>query len=88
MEVSSVPEDLFAVLDPEVMIVGGGVGAVGGSLLGPAHRVAAAALPEASPRMLSPLLLTGLGPWAGAPAAALLAEQLSSCRLDLSSEPR
>ncbi len=76
--------NLIAVLDPEVVIVGGGLGSVGESLLGPARRVAADALHGASHRMVPPILVAGLGPWAGAVGAALLAEQLGGGRLDLS----
>jgi glucokinase len=73
---------LIALLDPEVVIVGGGLGSVGESLLGPARRVAADALHGGSYRMLPPILVAGLGPSAGAIGAALMAGDLASGRLD------
>jgi glucokinase len=75
--------NLIAVFDPEVVIVGGGLGSVGESLLGPARRVAADALHGGSHRMLPPILVAGLGPAAGAVGAALLAEDLAVGRLIL-----
>ena len=75
--------NLIAILDPEVVIVGGGLGSVGESLLGPARRIAADAIYAGSHRMLPPILVAGLGPAAGAVGAALLAEDLSVGRLDL-----
>jgi len=78
--------NLIAILDPEVVIVGGGLGSVGESLLGPARRVAADALHGGSHRMLPPILVAGLGPAAGAVGGALLAEDLLSGRLDMEVE--
>lgn len=78
--------NLIAALDPEIVIVGGGLGSVGESLLGPARRVAADALHGGAHRMLPPILVAGLGPAAGAIGAALLAEELVTGRLDLSAE--
>ena len=76
--------NLIAVLDPEIVIVGGGLGSVGESLLGPARRVAADALHGGAHRMVPPILVAGLGPAAGAVGAALLADDLVTGRLDLS----
>ncbi len=73
---------LIAALDPEVVIVGGGLGSVGESLLGPARRVAADALHGASYRMVPPILVAGLGPAAGSIGAALLAQERLAGRLD------
>lgn len=78
--------NLIAVLDPEIVIVGGGLGSVGESLLGPARRVAADALHGGSHRMLPPILVAGLGPSAGAIGAALLAEDLATGGLNLAAE--
>lgn len=78
--------NLIAVLDPEIVIVGGGLGSVGESLLGPARRVAADALHGGAHRMVPPILVAGLGPAAGAVGAALLADDLITGRLDLSEE--
>ncbi len=72
---------LIAMFDPEVVIVGGGLGSVGESLLGPARRVAADAVHGGSHRMLPPILVAGLGPSAGAVGAALLGAELAAGRL-------
>ena len=73
---------LIAILDPEVVVVGGGLGSVGESLLGPARRVAADAVHGGAYRMLPPILVAGLGPAAGAVGAARLAADLATGRLD------
>jgi glucokinase len=65
---------LIAIFDPEMIVVGGGLGSVGESLLGPARRVAADALHGGSHRPLPPIVVAGLGPEAGAIGAALLAQ--------------
>lgn len=75
--------NLIAVLDPQVIVVGGGLGSVGESLLGPARRVVADALHGGSHRLPPPILVAGLGPKAGAVGAALLAEDLATGRLSL-----
>lgn len=74
---------LIAAFDPEVVIVGGGLGSVGESLLGPARRVAADALHGAAHRMVPPIVVAGLGPRAGAIGAALLARARLDGRLDM-----
>ena len=74
--------NLIAVLDPEVVIVGGGLGSIGESLLGPARRVAADALHGGSHRMVPPILVASLGPAAGAVGGALLVKDLLSGRLE------
>jgi glucokinase len=66
---------LIAVFDPELIVVGGGLGSVGESLLGPARRVAADALHGGSYRPLPPIVVAELGPEANAIGAALLAAQ-------------
>jgi glucokinase len=73
--------NLIAIFDPEIVIVGGGLGSVGESLLGPARRVAADALHGGSHRMLPPILVAGLGESAGAIGGAMLAEDLVTGRL-------
>lgn len=78
--------NLIAALDPEIVIVGGGLGSVGESLLGPARRVAADALHGGAHRLVPPILVAGLGPAAGAVGAALLAEELVTGRLDLGAD--
>lgn len=65
--------NLIAIFDPEVVVVGGGLGSIGESILGPARRVAADALHGAAHRMLPPILVAGTGPDAGAIGAGLMA---------------
>ncbi len=75
--------NLIAIFDPEVVIVGGGLGSVGEALLGPARRVAADALHGGSYRRVPPILVASLGPAAGAVGAAAMAQDLTSGRLQL-----
>ncbi len=75
--------NLIAAFDPDVVIIGGGLGSVGESILGPARRVAADALHGASHRMVPPILVAGLGPAAGAIGAALFAQDLADGVLDM-----
>ncbi len=70
--------NLIAIFDPELVIVGGGLGSVGESLLGPARRVAGEALPGGNHRLLPPILVAGAGPRAGAIGAAYLASSIRS----------
>jgi glucokinase len=76
---------LIAVFDPELVVVGGGLGSVGESLLGPARRVAADALHGGSHRPLPPIVVAELGPEAGAVGVALLASQWRDGRLPVAS---
>ncbi len=71
---------LIAILDPEIIVVGGGLGSVGEALLGPARRVAADALHGGAHRRLPPIVVAELGPAAGAAGAAMLASDLASGR--------
>jgi len=66
---------LIAIFDPELIVVGGGLGSVGESLLGPARRVAADAIHGGSHRPVPPIVVAGLGPESGAVGAALMAAQ-------------
>ena len=75
--------NLIAIFDPDMIVVGGGLGSVGESILGPARRTAADALHGGSHRMLPPILVAGLGPAAGAVGAALFAEDAVTGRLNL-----
>lgn len=68
--------NLIAVLDPDLVVVGGGLGSVGEGLLGPARRVARDALHGGSHRELPPIVVAGLGPAAGALGAAVMAQDL------------
>ncbi|MCJ7781873.1 MAG: ROK family protein, partial [Acidimicrobiia bacterium] len=49
--------NLIAIFDPDLIVVGGGLGSVGESLLGPARRVAADALHGGNHRLLPPILV-------------------------------
>lgn len=73
---------LIAIFDPELVVVGGGLGSVGESLLGPARRVAADALHGGSHRPLPPIVVAELGPESGAVGAALLAARVATGRLE------
>ncbi|MCH7668324.1 MAG: ROK family protein [Acidobacteria bacterium] len=65
--------NLIAIFDPQIIVVGGGLGSIGESILGPARRVAADRLHGAAHRMLPPILVAGLGQEAGAIGAGLMA---------------
>jgi glucokinase len=70
--------NLIAIFDPELVVVGGGLGSVGESLLGPARRGAAEALHGGNHRLLPPILVAGGGPRSGAIGAAYLAGAIRS----------
>ncbi len=70
--------NLIAIFDPDLIVVGGGLGSVGESLLGPARRVAADALHGGNHRLLPPILVAGAGPRSGAIGAAYLASSIRS----------
>ena len=65
---------LAAILDPELIVVGGGLGSVGEAILGPARRVLADSLPGAGFRIPPAVQVATLGRLAGAVGAALLAK--------------
>jgi glucokinase len=67
--------DLVAIFDPELVVVGGGLGSVGESILGPARRVIADSLHGGSLRVPPTVLVAGLGPAAGAIGAAAMASE-------------
>jgi glucokinase len=64
---------LVAVLDPDVIVVGGGVGTLGARLLDPARRAMMEAMPGAEHRRETPVLAAGFGPDSGLVGAALVA---------------
>ncbi|XBB68528.1 ROK family protein [Nocardioides sp. WV_118_6] len=64
---------LVSAFDPEVVVVGGGVSAVGDLLLAPARRALEESLQGTDYRAVPPLVPATLGPEAGAVGAALLA---------------
>lgn len=74
---------LIAILDPGVIVVGGGLGSVGEAILAPARRFAADLLHGGSHRELPPIVVAELGPRAGAVGAALMAEDLVTGRMRL-----
>jgi glucokinase len=70
--------NLIAIFDPELIVVGGGLGSVGESLLGPARRVVVDALHGGAHRLAPPILVAGLGSAAGAVGAARLAADVAT----------
>jgi glucokinase len=64
---------LVSAFDPAVVVVGGGVSAVGDLLLAPARRAMVGALQGTAHRDLPPLVPAHFGPEAGAVGAALMA---------------
>lgn len=65
--------NLVAAIDPDAIVIGGGVSAAGDRLLGPARRALAGHLVAAEDREPAPLLSAQLGPAAGVIGAAALA---------------
>jgi glucokinase len=65
--------NMVAVFDPDVIVVGGGVGSIGEPLLRPARIELAATVSGAAHRRPTPVVSAALGPWAGLAGAALLA---------------
>ncbi len=65
--------NLVASLDPELLVVGGGVSAAGRLLLDPARAALARSLVGADDRVIPPVVPASLGPRAGLVGAALLA---------------
>ncbi len=66
--------DLTAVFDPELIVVGGGLGSIGESIIGPARRVLADSLHGGNLRVPPTVQVAMLGSKAGAVGAALMAE--------------
>lgn len=64
---------LVAIFDPELIVIGGGLGSVGESIVGPARRVLSDALHGGRLRVPPVVQVASLGPSAGAVGAALLA---------------
>jgi len=64
---------LVAILDPDVIVVGGGVGAIGEAILEPARRAMMAATPGREHRRDTPLVAARFGVDAGLVGAALAA---------------
>jgi glucokinase len=64
--------DLAAVLDPAIIIIGGGLGSIGEPLLRPARMAFTTARYAAGRRPEPPIVVAAHGVWAGAIGAALL----------------
>jgi len=67
--------DLIAIFDPEIVIIGGGLGSVGESIVGPARRVVVDSLHGGRLRVPPAIQVAALGPMAGAVGAAMLAAE-------------
>lgn len=67
--------DLITIFDPEVIIIGGGLGSVGESIVAPARRVVADSLHGGRLRVPPAIHVAALGPTAGAVGAAMLASE-------------
>jgi glucokinase len=65
--------DLVAILDPDVIVVGGGMAAIGEEFLGPARRTLAREASGGARRRPTPVLVAEFGPAAGIVGAALMA---------------
>jgi len=68
--------DLIAIFDPEIVVVGGGLGSVGESIVGPARRVVVDATHGGNLRVPPTIQVASLGPSAGAVGAGLAAEEI------------
>jgi glucokinase len=66
--------DLAAIFDPDLIVVGGGLGSVGESIIGPARRVLADSLHGGNLRVPPTVQVAMLGQGAGAVGAALMAQ--------------
>jgi glucokinase len=66
--------DLAAIFDPDLIVVGGGLGSIGESIIGPARRVLADSLHGGNLRVPPTVQVAMLGQAAGAVGAALMAE--------------
>jgi len=69
--------DLSAIFDPELIVVGGGLGSIGESIVGPARRVLADSLHGGNLRVPPTIQVAMLGQAAGAVGAAMLAEGIT-----------
>jgi glucokinase len=69
--------DLSAIFDPDLIVVGGGLGSIGESIVGPARRVLADSLHGGNLRVPPTVQVAMLGQAAGAVGAALMAERIT-----------
>ncbi len=70
--------DLSAIFDPDLIVVGGGLGSIGESIIGPARRVLADSLHGGNLRVPPTVQVAMLGQAAGAVGAAMLAEGITN----------
>ncbi|KAA3635597.1 MAG: ROK family protein, partial [Armatimonadetes bacterium] len=68
--------DLIAIFDPEIVVVGGGLGSVGESIVGPARRVVVDSIHGGNLRVPPSIQVATLGPSAGAVGAAMAAAKV------------
>lgn len=73
--------NLVASFDPELIVIGGGLGSVGEVLLDPARRVLADSIHGGSHRKPPPIVVAQLGAAAGAIGAAVMARDLAAGEL-------
>lgn len=67
--------DLISIFDPEIVVVGGGLGSVGESIVGPARRVVVDSIHGGNLRVPPTIQVAALGPSAGAIGAAMMARE-------------
>lgn len=67
--------DLIAIFDPEVVVIGGGLGSVGESIVGPARRVVTDSIHGGKLRVPPTIQVAALGQASGAVGAAILARE-------------
>ncbi|MEN8239324.1 MAG: ROK family protein, partial [Actinomycetota bacterium] len=67
--------DLAAIFDPDLIVVGGGLGSIGESIIGPARRVLADSLHGGNLRVPPTVQVAMLGQAAGAVGAAMMAQE-------------
>ena len=67
--------DLTAIFDPQIVVVGGGLGSVGESIIGPARRVVTDSIHGGNLRVPPTVQVAALGEAAGAVGAAMMARE-------------
>ncbi len=72
--------DLISIFDPEIVVVGGGLGSVGESIVGPARRVVVDSIHGGNLRVPPTIQVASLGPSAGAVGAAMAAAEMAHVR--------
>lgn len=72
--------DLTAIFDPQIVVVGGGLGSVGESIIGPARRVVTDSIHGGNLRVPPTVQVAALGEAAGAVGAAMMAREATHDR--------